>query len=202
MFSSGTRLKERTGRHGTPRIDYLQATQLKLLLTAVIVLHLAQALVLEFQSAQSEDIKVRIAANLANFAYDPINYGFIRQLHIIDLFLDCLTEPSPHLVEFGIAGLCNCAADPNNAEVIVAGGGVEDVLTCLASKHPHTVQAAITTLYYLLSPQTQPSILTPATLATLRVLCDRHSPESDSKPVDPVTANLAGALLSRHCGES
>ena len=31
--------------------------------------------------------KQQILANLANFAYDPINYEFIRQLNIVDLFL-------------------------------------------------------------------------------------------------------------------
>ena len=31
--------------------------------------------------------KLQVLANLANFAYDPINYEFMKQLNIIDLFL-------------------------------------------------------------------------------------------------------------------
>ena len=31
--------------------------------------------------------KVQILANLANFSYDPINYGHLRKLNVIDLFL-------------------------------------------------------------------------------------------------------------------
>lgn len=31
--------------------------------------------------------KEQILANLANFAYDPINYGYLRQLNVIDLFI-------------------------------------------------------------------------------------------------------------------
>ena len=31
--------------------------------------------------------KEEVLANLGNFAYDPINYGFLRTLNVIDLFL-------------------------------------------------------------------------------------------------------------------
>jgi armadillo repeat-containing protein 7 len=76
---------------------------------------------------------------LANFAYDPFNYAFMRQvvdstpshcrcrflvniflnylycsvtlllfqLNVLELFLDCITEPNERLVEFGIGGICN-----------------------------------------------------------------------------------------------
>ena len=33
------------------------------------------------------DAKLQVLANLANFAYDPINYEYLRQLNVIDLFL-------------------------------------------------------------------------------------------------------------------
>jgi hypothetical protein len=33
------------------------------------------------------EYKQQIVANLGNFAYDPINYEFIRRLNILDLFL-------------------------------------------------------------------------------------------------------------------
>jgi len=46
-------------------------------------------------------------SNLANFAYDPINYGYMRQLQIIDIFLDSLSENNPKLVQFAIGGICN-----------------------------------------------------------------------------------------------
>jgi len=31
--------------------------------------------------------KLQVLANLANFAYDPVNYDYIRRLNVIDLFL-------------------------------------------------------------------------------------------------------------------
>ncbi|XP_030683874.1 armadillo repeat-containing protein 7 isoform X5 [Nomascus leucogenys] len=39
-----------------------------------------QALVTEFQETQSQDAKEQVLANLANFAYDPSNYEYLRQL--------------------------------------------------------------------------------------------------------------------------
>lgn len=53
------------------------------------------------------DAQEQVIANLANFAYDPLNYGYMRQLKIIDIFFNALSEDNPKLVRFGIAGLCN-----------------------------------------------------------------------------------------------
>eukprot|EP00271_Cylindrocystis_brebissonii_P007378 TRINITY_DN20814_c0_g1_i1.p1 TRINITY_DN20814_c0_g1~~TRINITY_DN20814_c0_g1_i1.p1 ORF type:complete len:115 (-),score=21.20 TRINITY_DN20814_c0_g1_i1:823-1167(-) len=95
MFSSEERLKERRGKDGTSRFDYLQK------------------LVTEFQSTTNEEAKQQIVANLANFAYDPINYDKLRLLHVWELFLDCLDE-SEELQEFGLGGLCNGCPGPSS----------------------------------------------------------------------------------------
>lgn len=55
----------------------------------------------------SIEAKEQVLANLANFAYDPINYGYIRQLQIIDLFLQSLSENNIKLVRFAAGGICN-----------------------------------------------------------------------------------------------
>lgn len=95
--------------------------------------------------------KEKTVANLANFAYDPYNYSFLRQvktltfileqfshkyeinifflfsfstehlllmifkqLNVLELFLDCITEPNEKLVEFGVGGICNaCVGKPS-----------------------------------------------------------------------------------------
>lgn len=59
------------------------------------------------------DAKEQVLANLANFAYDPINYGYIRQLQIIDLFLTALSEENLTLVSFAISGICNLCLGKN-----------------------------------------------------------------------------------------
>lgn len=48
------------------------------------------------------DAKEQVLANLANFAYDPSNYQYLRQLQVLDLFLDSLSEENENLVEFAI----------------------------------------------------------------------------------------------------
>ncbi|KAL3640808.1 hypothetical protein CASFOL_015776 [Castilleja foliolosa] len=92
MFTNDQRQKERTGKYGSPRLQHLQE------------------LVSQFQNASSEEIKEKVVANLGNFAYDPYNYTFLRQLNVLELFLDCLTEPNERLVEFALGGICNACA--------------------------------------------------------------------------------------------
>uniref|UniRef100_A0A669QJG2 Armadillo repeat containing 7 n=1 Tax=Phasianus colchicus TaxID=9054 RepID=A0A669QJG2_PHACC len=61
-----------------------------------------QALVTEFQVTDSPEAKQQVLANLANFAYDPRNYEHLRQLQVLDLFLDMLAEDNETLVEFAM----------------------------------------------------------------------------------------------------
>ncbi|XP_042139030.1 armadillo repeat-containing protein 7 isoform X2 [Peromyscus maniculatus bairdii] len=65
-----------------------------------------QALVTEFQETESQDAKEQVLANLANFAYDPGNYQYLRQLQVLDLFLDSLSEENETLVKFAIGRCC------------------------------------------------------------------------------------------------
>lgn len=53
------------------------------------------------------EAKRQVAANLANFAYDPVNYANLHKLGVPELFLDLLTEEDEQLRNFGISGLCN-----------------------------------------------------------------------------------------------
>lgn len=48
------------------------------------------------------DAKEQVLANLANFAYDPSNYQYLRQLQVLDLFLDSLSEENETLIKFAI----------------------------------------------------------------------------------------------------
>lgn len=55
------------------------------------------------------EAKEQVLANLANFAYDPRNWQLLRQLQVLDLFLDMLTEDSETLVEFAMGEGCTPA---------------------------------------------------------------------------------------------
>ncbi|KAG9150095.1 hypothetical protein Leryth_027346 [Lithospermum erythrorhizon] len=175
MFTNSQRQEERTGKYGTPRVQYLQE------------------LVTQFQSASSEETKEKIVANLANFSYDPFNYSFLRQLNILELFLDCMTEPNERLVEFGIGGICNACADPANAKVIAQSDGVPLIIQCLSSPVKNTVSYALGALYYICNASTKEAILKPEVVETIK----RYA----SAGADVTFSNLAQAFLDKHVHE-
>ncbi|KFR13717.1 armadillo repeat-containing protein 7 [Opisthocomus hoazin] len=114
-----------------------------------------QALVTEFQATESAEAKEQVLANLANFAYDPRNYEYLRQLQVPDLFLDTLAEENETLVEFAVGGLCNLCLDKANKDYILEANGVEPVINCLSSSNEETVMSAVTTLMYLTTTQSR-----------------------------------------------
>ncbi|XP_032664687.1 uncharacterized protein LOC116841176 [Odontomachus brunneus] len=140
MFSSKAQLIKRTGKNGVGRYDFL-----KLLAT-------------EYQVTKSKDAKEQVLANLANFAYDPINYGYIRQLSIIDLFLSALSEDNLRLVRFAIGGICNLCVDAINKIYILRNRGVELVSSLLSSQDEDVVLSAIATLMFLITSESKNEI--------------------------------------------
>lgn len=173
MFTNDQRQKERTGKYGSSRVQYLQE------------------LVSQFQNASDEETKEKVVANLANFAYDPYNYTFLRQLNVIELFLDCLTEPNERLVEFGVGGICNACADPTNAAVVIQCGGIPLVIQCLSSPVRNTVSYALGALYYLCNPSTEEEILKPEVVEVIQKFADAGA-------VNVSFRNLARTFLDKH----
>ncbi|XP_073000929.1 uncharacterized protein [Typha latifolia] len=176
MFTNDQRQAERTGKYGTPRAQYLQD------------------LVNEFQKATNEESKERIVANLANFAYDPYNFAFLRQLNVLELFLDCITEPNEKLIEFGIGGICNSCADPANTAIIIQSGGIPLTVQCLSSPVKNTVNYALGALYFLCNSSSKKEILKPE---VLRVIREYAAAES----VNVSFSNLAKAFLDKHVNQ-
>ncbi|XP_023549775.1 armadillo repeat-containing protein 7 [Cucurbita pepo subsp. pepo] len=171
MFTNDQRQAERTGRYGTPRLQYLQE------------------LVNEFQSSTSQETKERVVANLANFAYDPYNYSFLRQLNVLELFLDCMTEPNEKLVEFGIGGICNSCVDPANASIITRCGGIPLIIECLSSPVRNTVNYALGALYYLCNASNKEEIMKPEVVDVIKRYAVAESASF---------SNLAKAILDMH----
>jgi len=139
MFSTHENLKQRKGK-AMDRFPFLQK------------------LVTEYQDTENQVAKEQCIAHLANFSYDPINYDWLRKLHVIDLFLDALTETSEKLKEYGIGGLCNLCLDWRNAKIIIDNKGIPLIIKTLSSANEETVLSAITTLVYLLSSKTKKDI--------------------------------------------
>ncbi|CAH2065454.1 unnamed protein product [Thlaspi arvense] len=130
--------EQRTGKYGTPRLQYLQELVSQFqnstdegsvdYLTTILASALWQFDVIIFKCFCSA-LEI-IVANLANFAYDPFNYTILRQLNVLELFLDCITEPNEKLVEFGIGGICNVCAEPKNAAIIVEADEISLMTNC------------------------------------------------------------------------
>lgn len=151
-----------------------------------------QSLVTEFQDTDSEDSKEQVLANLANFAYDPGNLDFLKELQVPDLFMDMLTEENENFVEFGMGGLCNFSMDPECRDIILQSGGISLVTNCLSSRREETVLSAITTLMNLLTPSSR-SDITDAAI----VQCMLRFSLSES----PRLRNLAAVFLQDCCSE-
>ncbi|PKY38496.1 ARM repeat-containing protein [Rhizophagus irregularis] len=142
MFSTRRQLERRTGKSGTPRFEYLEE------------------LVNEYQNTNDQEAKYQVLAILANFAYDPINYDWLLQLNVVDLFLDTLSEPDEKLKEFGLGGLCNLCLETRNKEHIIDNGGIPMIIDCLSNENLNTQLSAITTLIFLITPKSEQFILT------------------------------------------
>jgi hypothetical protein len=95
-------------------------------------------------------------ANLANFAYDPINYEHFRKLNVLDLFLDILVEERDDtLIEFALGGICNCCLDGLNRDFLIGNEAILIIKQYLSSSNEETVLSAITTLLYLTTQDTK-----------------------------------------------
>ncbi|XP_038049589.1 armadillo repeat-containing protein 7-like isoform X2 [Patiria miniata] len=121
MFSSQRHLDARTPADGVGRLAFLQQ------------------LVTEFQTSTDDGAKEQVLANLANFAYDPINYNYLRELNVIDLFLD-----------------------RSNKDYIISCGGVKLIIDVLSRPEEETVLSAITALMFLTTPQSKTEITAPS----------------------------------------
>jgi hypothetical protein len=115
MFATPQSLKRRTGRFGVNRYEYLKQ------------------LIYEYETTEVADCKEQILANLANFAYDPINYEYFRRLNVIDIFLNVInkssvgnnhvqTEHESKLVYFAVSGICNLCNDDKNSQCLLNSG--------------------------------------------------------------------------------
>eukprot|EP00300_Choanocystis_sp_HF-7_P012933 c18090_g1_i3.p2 GENE.c18090_g1_i3~~c18090_g1_i3.p2 ORF type:complete len:180 (-),score=52.92 c18090_g1_i3:795-1334(-) len=170
MFTSQDRLRTHTKPHDLNRFEFLKA------------------LVKEFQTSPVVGDREQVAANLANFAYDPINSKHLRALNILDLFLDCLTEQdNPNLMLFGSAGLCNASIDEENRMWIAQNDGIEVLLECLGHAAEEVMVNCLTTLIYLDCPPARQVLSRSDVLDSVRVLISSS---------DPRVSNLAQIFCS------
>lgn len=122
MFSTKEQLEKRTPKGGIKREDYINLLAsefyetsnagklLKHSTTQFFFLNsIFRYLIFSFHVyfQKNSDAKEQVTANLANFAYDPINYDFLRKSNVPDLFLYLIVSGNEKLTLHGIAGICN-----------------------------------------------------------------------------------------------
>jgi len=175
MFTSRARHEKKTGAYGIGRLSYLQS------------------LVNEYQSSELSSSRREILANLANFAYDPLNYEYFRQLNILDLFLDCLAddqEKDPELKHFSMVGVCNSCLDKKNKEFYLSNGCVKIIIEYLFWGDNAMLIQTITTLIYLVTPASKTEITT----SRIRERMTELTKSSDKR-----VQNLANIFIQDYC---
>ncbi|KAH8035241.1 hypothetical protein HPB51_004482 [Rhipicephalus microplus] len=126
-------------------------------------------LVTEFNTSCSNEAKEQVLANLANFAYDPINYDHLKRLNIVSLFMGTFSTPilceciftaffvcadqldsaNDNLREFAIGGICNLTSDQDFRTEVLKPDNLNKLISCLSTSQEETVLSAITTLISL-----------------------------------------------------
>uniref|UniRef100_A0A8D8HJ52 Armadillo repeat-containing protein 7 n=1 Tax=Culex pipiens TaxID=7175 RepID=A0A8D8HJ52_CULPI len=115
MFSTADRLAKRTPKEGIDRRTYISL------------------LVDEYYETSNIEAKQQVTANLANFAYDPINWPFLKEWKAHEVFVEILNASfDPVLLNHAAAGCCNLCLDSQTAEYLVLGGTVRQIKTLVA----------------------------------------------------------------------
>ncbi|KAG2176061.1 hypothetical protein INT44_000540 [Umbelopsis vinacea] len=163
MFQTFTHIQRRRGRDGQSRQEYLQQ------------------LVDEYKKADKPDTKRKLLASLGNFAYDPINYGWLYQVGATDLFVDALSNPGgdDELQRIGVFGLCNNALDRRvqqrlaNDEVVI--GLCKQIILANTKYSSEFLLTTVCLLWHICTPENINSIATSDLKTALEGLCSSEN---------------------------
>ncbi|KAH8288728.1 hypothetical protein KR054_008688 [Drosophila jambulina] len=151
MFSSHRHLKRRTPAQGIDRREYIG--------------HLVE----EYYTTTNVEAQEQVTANLANFAYDPINWPHLLEADALDVFVASLESQNLHLKLHGIAALCNICLDKSAAKHIR-----EHLILLIGlfarTDHPEIVLHSLALFYQLLEAGQvdRELLLTPSLLRTVQ----------------------------------
>ncbi|XP_034487215.1 uncharacterized protein LOC117791536 [Drosophila innubila] len=101
MFSSHKHLKRKTPSEGIDRREYIG--------------HLVD----EYYTSTNVEALEQVTANLANFAYDPINWPHLHEADALDVFVASVDTQNHNLQLHGVAALCNFCLDNNASKFII-----------------------------------------------------------------------------------
>ncbi|XP_020799701.1 uncharacterized protein LOC110177350 [Drosophila serrata] len=151
MFSSHRHLKRRTPAQGIDRREYIG--------------HLVE----EYYTTTNVEAQEQVTANLANFAYDPINWPHLIEADALDVFVATLESQDQHLKLHGIAALCNICLDKSAAKFIREHLN-QIIVLFVRTDHPEIVLHSLALFYQLLEANQvdRELLLTPSLLRTVQ----------------------------------
>ncbi|EGZ24542.1 hypothetical protein PHYSODRAFT_311467 [Phytophthora sojae] len=165
-----------------------QQSAIDVLREAAVRLEYLQLLAGEFQRSPDILRKEEVVANLANFTTDPIKYGSLARLRILDLFLDILDADQEHkMVEISLGSICNCIPDPTLQQQVIDGEGIDIISPYILDFGAQ--RSVLTTAYFLLDSSAFADITAQRFMTKMRAL-QQHSIVQ--------VANAAAAFLSRN----
>ena len=153
MFTSKLQLVRKSGKKGVDRLEFLQelinefhnSTSLGIILHELFKI-LCNHNVFLFLLLESQE---QVLANLANFAYDPLNYQYLRELKVIELFTNALSSRNPYFVLYSLKGISNLVNDPLNLEIILKSSCVSKIKDFVTSENLELVKESLTILIFI-----------------------------------------------------
>ncbi|KAG2176946.1 hypothetical protein INT43_007600 [Umbelopsis isabellina] len=159
MFQTNAHIQRRRGKDGKSRQEHLQD------------------LANEYKKSNTIEIRLRVLSNLANFAYDPINYEWLRQAGATELFVDVLLDDTSdiQLQQIALSGLCNYALDHRTQERLAKDDAV--VHQCLhyvfeSNFDNRMLVTAVCLLWHICMPDNISTITTPDLKYRLEDICN------------------------------
>ncbi|XP_030376230.1 uncharacterized protein LOC115625342 isoform X2 [Scaptodrosophila lebanonensis] len=157
MFSSHPHLKRKTPAQGIDRKAFIG--------------HLVD----EYYTTTNVEAQEQVTANLANFAYDPINWTYLHEAQALEVFLELLETHNQSLQLHGIAALCNICLDRTAEQFIIEPKHTSIIIDLfLRTEHLEIVLHSIALFLQILSSDVQETLkykellVTPALLKRIQ----------------------------------
>ncbi|XP_075145164.1 uncharacterized protein LOC142220110 [Haematobia irritans] len=173
MFSSHKYLKRKTPCAGINRQEFIE--------------HLVD----EYYTTNNVEAQEQVTANLANFAYDPINWDYLKKSDVIKLFLELLDNPNENLQLHGTAGLTNICLDPDVNTYLKTPDVIGQIHRLFLVTINSNILLNCCTLYQFLAKDlSSKSIILPG-----EILLRIQNINSDSKGKDKILFNITSLLV-------
>ncbi|XP_055904640.1 LOW QUALITY PROTEIN: armadillo repeat-containing protein 7 [Eupeodes corollae] len=110
-----------------------------------------ETLVNEYHTTTNIEAQEQVTANLVNFAYDPLNYQYLRDAAALQLFFQLISLPNERLALHGVAGICNICSDFISRQEIIKPKNIEAIFKIFKETTNTETLIYLLTIFYLLA---------------------------------------------------